>query len=555
MIGRTKLVVPMVKALNTSKLVQKEINVSRNGKTFRQMRWVRPAEAEGQHEVKGTADKAWQSASVDWLLDSKSTDNLKPADKKLLVQPTGDIEELYKQAEDMRKPFRAWMEQVKDEVGAAELLSRPVLKSKERVVQKMKADGENDASHIYDIDGHTLVFDDLQGVARALEYFLGHKGTVRVKNNFAHPSALGYRDINVNVRLPNGMISEIQLNTKAMLEAKEKTAHLFYEVSREAEGQCPPPPPPVPYNDTVEAQRAIYGYSWDWSKNQKGFDEASFNASVFDIARPFWSRSMRVLETDAKWLSDKTRNAFQTFGSKTNGLSSTSKNSKSSLSKSTSGIALPPHSKNSMGGERFAIGIGKSIDKGKLSRKLVMVSRAGQTYQAVRWVKPAMGGNRLCPGKLGGDFPAGSMTSNADIARLQNMLKDRKWGKRCVGIRVVDDDYDDYNAKVGDALAPSYRWEEGDYTNERLNGTSAIGMNEKIDPVPYNGYIGRRIQVIGGDYQEWGEDRGEVVIPDAEVLAVYDLPRETRKSLTFSGYKPQGRSKVGKVRLVVLVCR
>ena len=155
---------------------------------FHQMRWVRPAEAEGNSAAKKSANGAWQSASVDWLLDSNSSDNLKQADKKLLVQPTGEIEELYKQAEDMRKPFRAWMEQVKDEVGAAELLSRPVLKSKERVVQKMKADGENDASHIYDIDGHTLVFDDLQGVARALKYFLGHKGTVRIKNNFAHPS-------------------------------------------------------------------------------------------------------------------------------------------------------------------------------------------------------------------------------------------------------------------------------------------------------------------------------------------------------------------------------
>jgi hypothetical protein len=376
------------KALDTSKLTRKEITVTRGGTTFKQTRWVRPEQVINKPKENSQDDEI---GTAKWLLDKDRDDNYKPIDKTKLVQPTGDIEDLYKRAQAVRPVFREWMEQVKNELGAAELLSRPALKSKERVKEKIAADGEKDASHIYDIDGHTLVFDDLDGVARALKYFLAHKATIRVKNNFAHPTALGYRDININVKLPNGMISEVQLNTKAMLEAKEKTAHIFYEVSREAETQCPPPPPPAPYSDVVEAQRAIYRYAWDFSRSQRDFDETSFNASVFEIARPFWSKSINIIAQDATWLSEKTRKAFQALGSKANTLSSTSKNFSPSLSKSSFGIIVPPYAKHSTDKGRFAIGIDnitKSINKNKLIRKPVIVLREGKTYQATRWVRP-----------------------------------------------------------------------------------------------------------------------------------------------------------------------
>ena len=59
----------------------------------------------------------------------------------------------------------------------------------------------------------------------------------QLKNKFAHPTPLGYRDMNLNVsvRLDDGRkhLAEVQLNLKSVAAAKE-IAHEQYEVIREA---------------------------------------------------------------------------------------------------------------------------------------------------------------------------------------------------------------------------------------------------------------------------------------------------------------------------------
>lgn len=414
----------MEKALNTSKLVKKEVTVNRAGRTFRQMRWVRPDEAPASQKqaapveqkklqasapVENTRQKVkkndpvsfkadgntiqgkviddshkegvvvetadgkkfnvrWQDmvdkkegnggggnfldgnvqAQVAWMLDSSRSDNSKKIDKKLLVQPSGNLDELYRLAEEGRAEFKQFMEQAKEALGAKTLLSRPVLKSKERILEKMKEDGAQDASQIYDIDGHTLIFDDLGGVARGLKYFMGQGAAIRIKNNYANASPAGYRDININIKLPNGMISEIQINTEAMMEAKEGVGHVFYEVMREALGALPPPPPPPGYAEVLEAQKAFYNFAWEVSQGQR--EEANLKASLLSIARPFWNNAANKLEgRGSSWLSDKTKKRFMDFGSQANGTSSLSKNSSPSVSKSIFAMLFPPRDKHSTG--------------------------------------------------------------------------------------------------------------------------------------------------------------------------------------------------------------
>lgn len=438
------LVVPvragaMEKALNTSRLVKKEVEVHRNGAVFKQMRWLRPDEAPaGKRQAKQEApaqprpaapvepqrpriprgqaisftaggaamqgtviddshaegvvvktDKGekfnvrWQDiaqggnggndgnaapaaregkqdATADdpaklagWLVDANAKDNRKTIDKAKLVQPTGDIDALYKLAEEARDGFRQFMEKAKDELGAKKLLSRPVLKDKARVKEKMKEDGAADARQIYDIDGHTLVFDDLAGVARGLKYFMAQGAALRIKNNYATPSPAGYRDININIQLPNGMISEVQINTEAMMEAKESAGHVFYEVMREITASPPAPPPPEPFEDVASAQKSLYSFAWELSRGSR--TEANLKASLFEIARPFWKKSAYILESrGSSWLSDKTRKHFQDFGSKAYGVSSSSKNfmpseASPSLAKSLWRILFPPRSQYTRG--------------------------------------------------------------------------------------------------------------------------------------------------------------------------------------------------------------
>lgn len=385
----------MRKAINTSRLVKKPVMVTRNGRTFQTVRWVKPGEApaaekpSSQEEVKrnrpakkpdaGNGEKvnkgdtiafkaggsdirgividnshaegvvvktdggkkynvrwkdvtwtekgksephqAEQSFDVQWMLDPDRDDNQKKIDKSQLVQPSGNLDDLYKLAEEARPGFKQFMEQAAKELGAKKLLSRPELKRKERIQEKMKEDGAKDASQIYDIDGHTLVFDNLEGVAKALRYFMSQGGSVRIKNNYAKPSPAGYRDININFKLPNGMISEVQINTDAMMEAKDGVGHVFYEVMREALGAVPPPPPPPPYEEVLTAQKAFYTHAWDASRGQR--PAANLKASLFDIARPFWNKSAKSLVgLDSSWLSDKTKKRFMDFGSQAKGTSS-----------------------------------------------------------------------------------------------------------------------------------------------------------------------------------------------------------------------------------------
>lgn len=317
------------------------------GVAWGDINWHKPTEATKQKELPMDAaapDDQGEDADVQWLLDGNREDNQKKIDKSLLVQPSGDLDSLYKLAEEGRAGFKEFMDKAKDELGAKKLLSRPVLKSKERILEKMKEDGAKDASQIYDIDGHTLVFDDLAGVAKALKYFMAQGGSVRIKNNYAKPSPAGYRDININFKLPNGMISEVQINTESMMEAKEGAGHVFYEVMREALGSVPPPPPPPPYGDVMEAQKAFYNFAWE--NSQRPRSDANLKASLLEIARPFWNKSAKSLEgRDSSWLSDKTKKRFMEFGSQANGTSSFSKNSSPSVSKSILGILVASHKK------------------------------------------------------------------------------------------------------------------------------------------------------------------------------------------------------------------
>lgn len=367
----------VVKALNTSKLIKKRINVkTKSGKVIQQERWVLPDQGtsgprgkkqppipavpihgvpskppmgakkkskpstfkevvgsdpsgqQGQQDAKAPATPSLQAPKksreerLAFLADKGS---VKKIPKEKLVQPTGDLDEIYKLAQEAREGFKNSVHEAAKMFGAVKVMSRETLKDKKRVFEKMKEDKATDAKQIYDFDGHTLIFNDLGKMAEAVEYFINDPRVLRLKNNFATPTDVGYRDINMNIQLPNGTISELQLSTTAMMTAKMEVGHVFYEVWREAIGQCPPPPPPPPAAEMAKAQESLYNFAWEESQKTEGYkDEASVRASCFDIVWPYVARSAKVIEEDSPWLSEKTRKHFQELGSKANGTSSRS---------------------------------------------------------------------------------------------------------------------------------------------------------------------------------------------------------------------------------------
>lgn len=130
------------------------------------------------------------------------------------------------------------------------LLKRKTLKSVDRIKEKLREDqkdndekGKNEilydkASDTYhcrtirDCDGHTLCMKSIDDVEKLLQHFDKQPYVARVKNNFAKPSDVGYSDINMNIKLSNGAIVELQLNTTANMVAKERYGHALYEVYR-----------------------------------------------------------------------------------------------------------------------------------------------------------------------------------------------------------------------------------------------------------------------------------------------------------------------------------
>ncbi len=67
----------------------------------------------------------------------------------------------------------------------------------------------------------------------------------------------------------------------------------------------------------------------------------------------------------------------------------------------------------------------------------------------------------------------------------------------------------------------------GFYDAGELNGTCAIGFDAEDDASIAKAieqikiYFGDCIHILGGDYAEGGNDKGELIISDAEVLGVY----------------------------------
>lgn len=81
-----------------------------------------------------------------------------------------------------------------------------------------------------------------------------------------------------------------------------------------------------------------------------------------------------------------------------------------------------------------------------------------------------------------------------------------------IGIRVSDSEFAE-----GEILDNSFVWVDGEMTDEELDGTCAIMLK---DAKLANAYHGSHVAIIGSDSMEYGQDLGEIILRDAEVLEV-----------------------------------
>lgn len=406
--AETVFVVPvssvMAKALNTSRLVRRQVTVNRGGKTFQQYKWMKPGEAGGGkeppkgpphggsggggqgssgHEEEGggpprkeikvgeqigysadgrefvgtvskigfddgviVKDERGKEYPVEWdhirepkdsgptRNDSGSnrlfseSDEIRKLYKKSIkhegwrngetgIQPFNDFDGLHAMCEAARGDFLKNSQTIVKKFQGLKprLITRPTLKDDGRIKEKIRED-DNGSGRLYDkeadtyitreirdVDGHTFSVNTVAEVQRLLEHFDHDPDIVRVKNNYAKPTPVGYSDINMNIKLPNGTIAEIQLNTHANIVAKEKYGHALYEVWRSTYKN----PEFKELADIMgDAQKKLYGLSNMYSR-EGTFPDIGDKNPFFEVEHKPYADAIRGDVVKAKELFRKAK--------------------------------------------------------------------------------------------------------------------------------------------------------------------------------------------------------------------------------------------------------
>lgn len=106
------------------------------------------------------------------------------------------------------------------------------------------------------------------------------------------------------------------------------------------------------------------------------------------------------------------------------------------------------------------------------------------------------------------------MTKREAIESIINRIDEIKENAEYeyIGVRVQEKEFAE-----GETLDNSFVWVDGEMTDDELDGTCAVRLE---DANLANGYFGDHVAIIGSNSMESGQDLGEIILRDAEVLEV-----------------------------------
>ena len=106
------------------------------------------------------------------------------------------------------------------------------------------------------------------------------------------------------------------------------------------------------------------------------------------------------------------------------------------------------------------------------------------------------------------------MTKREAIENIKNRIDEIRDNSEYdyIGVRVQESEFSE-----GEILDNSFVWVDGKMTDEELDGTCAVKL-EDVDLA--KGYFGDHVAIIGSNSMEYGQDLGEIILRDAEVLEV-----------------------------------
>lgn len=154
------------------------------------------------------------------------------------------------------------------------------LKGEQRAREKVESDYGGDWTQLRDVVRATISVHTLDDVRKALKFVSdsGLKWVQKPKDRFGgKPTDMGYRDIMGIVRLPNGMLAELQFHAKQMSIAK-KSMHKSYDVTRSLQGKYNEEEPTDAWSDEDHAafyehsakQRKTYSDAWNSIRSASG---------------------------------------------------------------------------------------------------------------------------------------------------------------------------------------------------------------------------------------------------------------------------------------------
>jgi hypothetical protein len=191
-------------------------------------------------------------------------------------QPFTDEESLYKASAEALDHLKGWLDQGKgvcSQLGIETMPGGPDdadmdkpggmlfianLKGKARAAEKVRDDYNGDWSQLRDVTRASIALDSMEGLQKTLDVLKksGLELAMKPKDRFAKPLPVGYRDLLLNIKFPNGVIGELQMHLKPMLKGKAD-GHKPYEVMRTIEG--------TPEKDWTAEQRSAYKEAFDQS--------------------------------------------------------------------------------------------------------------------------------------------------------------------------------------------------------------------------------------------------------------------------------------------------
>ena len=141
----------------------------------------------------------------------------------------------------------------------------PMKNLDQRAEQKVKTELGGDWSKLGDAVRASIAVDSHEDIPKVIEHLKasGIEVARQPKDRFVNPTENGYRDDLLNVKYPNGHIGEIQIHTKALLDAKgEGGGHKLYERVRDIEnksnGREKTPEESAEINKLNEASKKIF---------------------------------------------------------------------------------------------------------------------------------------------------------------------------------------------------------------------------------------------------------------------------------------------------------